>query len=346
MEMMTIYKSDLAAAMAKAQKAYAIVGPVNTPNGYIFQHLDKGQVPELGDAHTVLSPKASVFPQCDQLLSFNKKDPGKPVIKEISIDSLPTAIVGIRPYDAKAIAMLKKNFDTQDVTDPYFSDRHTQLTLIGLADIHPDSTDFSTDCGTGPFDEASLDILLADAGDAYLGKILTDKGRAFASAAGFSPGSDIAQQQFEALKQQTLSSITQAVDLARVGEMETLQLYDHPVWEDLAFACINCNTCTFVCPTCWCFDIQDETSKDDGVRLKLWDSCMCEMYSSHASGHNPRQEKWHRFRNRFMHKLKYFYDKYDSGAMCVGCGRCIRSCPVGIDIRTVAKTLTQAEAAL
>jgi sulfhydrogenase subunit beta (sulfur reductase) len=112
-------------------------------------------------------------------------------------------------------------------------------------------------------------------------------------------------------------------------------LFSAEFWEEVQFACINCGVCTFVCPTCWCFDIQDEVLEGKGVRLRNWDSCMFPLFTLHGSGHNPRSQKLQRVRQRFMHKLKYFPDKYHQGVACVGCGRCVQQCPVNIDIRQV-----------
>ncbi|MBI5062781.1 MAG: 4Fe-4S dicluster domain-containing protein, partial [Desulfatitalea sp.] len=120
---------------------------------------------------------------------------------------------------------------------------------------------------------------------------------------------------------------------------DTMALYNAPIWEDISFACLNCGTCTFSCPTCWCFDIKDEANRKKGVRIRNWDSCMFPIFSVHTTGHNPRDSKLQRVRQRFMHKLKYFVDKYDQGIMCVGCGRCVRQCPVNIDIRRVSAML-------
>ena len=341
--MISIKKSDLAEAMAKAQESYTLAGPVKDKNGHTFRELQKGEIPDLDYKMTNMSAKTVVFPQSELMFTYglNKEE-------EAFFDETPRAAVGIRPYDAKALAILKMNFDTDEYKDPYFIKRYENLTLVGLAENNPSKTNFCTSCGTGLFDETYLDILLMDiqedTGDEILGKILTKKGEKFAAAAGFSKADAGLKGKIENLKKEAEAKIISRVAFDNIEKAEIIDLYDAPFWEDLAFSCINCGTCTFTCPTCWCFDIQDETSKDKGVRLRLWDSCMTDIYSLHASGHNPRGEAWQRFRNRFMHKLKYFADKYGQGIMCVGCGRCINSCPANIDIRNIIKILNREEA--
>ena len=128
--------------------------------------------------------------------------------------------------------------------------------------------------------------------------------------------------------------------LERLKDAGLNRLYGAPIWGELAQACLNCGICTFLCPTCYCFDIQDERLGSRGRRIRYWDSCMFPLFTQHASGHNPRPTKLHRVRNRFLHKLKYFPDRFGPFS-CVGCGRCIRECPVGIDIRQVAAALAE-----
>ncbi len=115
----------------------------------------------------------------------------------------------------------------------------------------------------------------------------------------------------------------------------SLDLHDAAFWEDVAFSCINCGTCTFVCPTCWCFDIQDEIHGKTGKRMRNWDSCMFPLFTLHGSGHNPRDTKMQRVRQRFMHKLKYYVDKYDDGISAWAAADASDQCPVNIDIRRV-----------
>ena len=355
MNMIRVTKQAVATALAKASESYAIAGPVKAGTGHEFRCLGQGQALtkelDLEYTHTRLSPKALLFPQAEPMFLFKLPETtgetgGTPpaFIEAGSFVESPLAIVGLRPWDARALDLLKLNFDTPDYTDPFFMKRYNAMVRVGLADIHPNPENFSLTAGSGPFDEASVDILLADAGDAFIGKTITEKGRDFAGAAGFEPGAPADEKTFAALKAaaEKEADIPPACD--RINDADTLDLYHADFWEAAAFSCINCGACTFACPTCWCFDIQDEVSQGKGVRLRLWDSCMTDLYSAHASGHNPRQEGYQRFRNRFMHKLKYFPDKYGAGIMCVGCGRCITQCPGGIDIREVMAAMNAAAA--
>jgi ferredoxin len=187
-------------------------------------------------------------------------------------------------------------------------------------------------------------MLVMDQGDAYLAKILTDKGQAFADAAGWQATSEDTAA-FDAGKEAAEDRMVASVETDNLAGTDLLELHGAPFWDDIAFACLNCGTCTFSCPTCWCFDIQDEVHGKTGVRMKNWDSCMFPIFTVHTTGHNPRDTKTKRVRQRFMHKLKYFVDKYEAGIMCVGCGRCIRQCPVNIDIRRACELMNRFKSA-
>ena len=207
---------------------------------------------------------------------------------------------------------------------------------MGVGCSTPCSTCFCTSVGGGPFDEAGLDILLTDAGDAFLAKVLTKKGKELVGSVNtFDPAEEKLIQRGMAIEEEAEGKIVSKVDTSRLAGMDTLALHSADFWEKVQFACINCGVCTYLCPTCWCFDIQDETQGRAGCRIRNWDSCMFPLFTLHASGHNPRGRKVRRVRQRFMHKLKYFVDVYQMGVACVGCGRCVQHCPVNIDIREV-----------
>lgn len=130
--------------------------------------------------------------------------------------------------------------------------------------------------------------------------------------------------------------------------METLDLakikgwlndnFESDFWHEISSRCAGCGACAFLCPACHCFDINDEGTEQKGCRRKSWDACGFAKFTNHASGHNPRNVQQNRYRNRIMHKFKYYDDKF-SQTLCTGCGRCIRACPVGIDIAGILEDI-------
>ncbi|MBI4651113.1 4Fe-4S dicluster domain-containing protein, partial [Candidatus Desantisbacteria bacterium] len=139
----------------------------------------------------------------------------------------------------------------------------------------------------------------------------------------------------EILKKKILESIT--MNKKTLLDFKKIKPYldkgfESSLWKDMSKRCITCGICTYLCPTCQCFDIHDETGKDWGpVRFRTWDTCMSPDFTRMAGGHNPREKKVSRIRQRFMHKFKYYFD-YFSIPDCTGCGRCIQFCPVNIDV--------------
>jgi ferredoxin len=339
MKIIKIEKSQWASGLNQAATAYRLFGPVKEKEFHSFKPLTNGAQPDLSCLNTRLSPKAIIYPQSEVMFDYSLDESREDhhQLKETAKDYSPKAVIGIRPCDAKAFVLVRLNFDTPDYQDPYWLKAYESTTFIGLGCTDPCSACFCTSAGCGPYHEEGLDVLLADAGDHYLAKVLTDKGAAFLAAAGWkTAAAKKADATIDTMRQAAEANITSFVPTDNLRSLPNNDLYNATFWEDVSFSCINCGTCTYSCPTCWCFDIQDETRGKSGVRMKNWDSCMYPLFTMHGSGHNPRGTKLHRVRQRFMHKLKYFVDKYDRGIQCVGCGRCVRLCPVNIDIRRVA----------
>ncbi len=297
----------------------------------------------MGFQNTRLSPKELFHPQSERMFHFSldKNDPDAGIVKEVQKDYSPRVILGIRPCDAKAFRLDDVNFDTETIKDPWWVRRRAATTLVGLACNQPCSTCFCSAVGTGPFDASTLDVMLVDVGDGYVAGAVTEKGGEL--LAGLDEARSVpaqAAEKAEVLKKSAEAAITTRLDVESVAGKNMLELFNDPLWDEVQFACINCGTCTFLCPTCWCFDIQDEVCDNQGDRIRLWDSCMFPLFTLHGSGHNPRSQKLQRVRQRFMHKLKYYQDKYHGGVACVGCGRCVKFCPVNIDIREVARLMS------
>ena len=329
-------------ALEGLKNDYKIFVPAKDGDFHGFVPLDGGNKPDYDYQNSRLSPKSLVYPQSERMFEYtlDNDDPDANILKESPKDYSPKAIVGIRPCDAHAFEIVKINFDNPEYRDPWWVQRFESTLLVGLGCNEPCSTCFCSSVGGGPFNEKGLDVLLYDLGETFLAKAITEKGGEFlGKAEGGKPAEKPILKDAENLKAAAEEKISSTVPTEKLNAKVVTELFNAPFWEDVAFSCLNCGTCTYLCPTCWCFDIQDEVLGKQGDRIRNWDSCMFPLFTFHGSGHNPRDKKFQRVRQRFMHKLKYYVDKYDNGVQCSGCGRCVRYCPVNIDIRQVAEVM-------
>jgi sulfhydrogenase subunit beta (sulfur reductase) len=339
---LTFSKPAWIAALRKLRDSYQILVPVKEGDFHLFRLLDDGKEIDTNYQNTRLSPKGVVYAQSERMfeVSLDEKDPEVNIYKESAKDYSPRAVVGIRPCDAHGFQIVKRNFDNAEYRDPWWVKRFESTTLVGLGCNQPCASCFCTSVGGGPFAEEWLDALLVDQGESFLARAVTAKGEAFL---GKMEGGEVADQRVRAkadgIKKSAGEKFSKNVLTDQLKSKGIHELFSAPFWEEVSFARLNCGTCTFLCPTCWCFDIQDEVMGKQGDRIRNWDSCMFPLFTLHGSGHNPRDKKPQRVRQRFMHKLKYYVDKYGDGIQCSGCGRCVRYCPVNIDIREVAERM-------
>lgn len=311
---------------------------------HMFRDFKEGARPDFKYQNTRLSAKGLVYPQSMKMFecSMDGNAGDSHIFKEVDKDYGPRVVVGIRPCDAAAFLVVKRNFDNPDYRDPWWVKWYESTTFVGLGCTQPCATCFCASAAGGPFGIEGLDVLLYELKDGLVARGLTDKGEEFLSkaAGGRSAGEDDLKAA-EAVAEESGGRIVSAIKSGKLAEKVQLDLFNAPFWEELGFSCLNCGTCTYLCPTCWCFDIQDEVHGSQGDRIRNWDSCMFPLFTLHGTGHNPRDRKWQRVRQRFMHKLKYYVDKYDAGIQCTGCGRCVRYCPVNIDIRRAAELMNE-----
>ncbi len=281
--------------------------------------------------NTKVSAKALLFPQSEVMLRFEATNPAVAMEPKAGDEQI---VLGVRPCDARAIAVLDKFF-SQGQPDSYYLRRREKTTLVGIACNTPAETCFCTAVGGSPFGTSGLDLLLTDLGGRFLAEPITERGVALIATQPDPAIGDLEQKKELAAK--SLEQLPRPIDTA--GLKRRLDSgFDNPVWEELSLPCVNCGACTFLCPTCHCFDITDEERKGRGARIRVWDSCQFCQYTQHASGHNPRAATETRYRNRVMDKFKYTVDMI-AEVSCVGCGRCISECPAHIDIRETVSIL-------
>ncbi len=331
-------KEEWEKALDGLMDSYRIFVPVKEGDYHTFKPLGEGNRPDFDFQNSRLSPKSLILPQSERMFEYSLDETAEEahVLREAPKDFSPQAIVGVRPCDALAIQLVNLNFDNPEYRDPWWVRRLESTTFVGLGCNEPCATCFCSSTGGGPFSEKGLDLLLHDLGESFLVRPLGPKGEALLEGIkGGKTADGSTLDKAEKLSVSAQEKIVSKVPTDKLREKEVNALFDAPFWDEVAFSCINCGTCTYLCPTCWCFDIQDEVLGKAGDRLRNWDSCMFPLFTYHGSGHNPREKKVQRVRQRFMHKLKYYVDKYETGVACVGCGRCVGHCPVNIDIREV-----------
>lgn len=250
-----------------------------------------------------------------------------------NIDLVPVerVIVGARPCDAAALPVLDKVFNW-DYVDEFYTRRRDATTVVTIACTLWDDQCFCTSVGLGPAVEKGSDVLLLPLADGYEVRCLTEKGqRLFAGKT--TPSETMAaaptgpERKFD----------TKEIDALLHGD------YENPVWRDIALRCLGCGSCAFTCPTCHCFDITDEGNASGGCRVKNWDCCQFNMFTMHASGHNPRSNQAQRQRQRIQHKFRIYPDKFGE-VLCTGCGNCTRNCPVSLGVLTTMEALASSDA--
>jgi ferredoxin len=321
---MLLKKERLNDLLDKLAGEAAVYLPATRDGQTRFAAYTPGSAVELGTAKTQFSPKELLFPQTETLYTYAQL--GEDITIEETVNTTNQILFGVRSCDAYSIARMDEVFLTRTFVDTLYNERRQNTLIVALGCTAPDRSCFCTSFGIDPSAACSADIQLLDASDAYHVEAFTNNGtEALASWSEFlAEGS-----------KPTPAELSFAFVLDTSGIKDSLEkLFEHSYWDDLSLKCLCCGTCAFVCPTCHCFDMSQNNKGSEGYRFRSWDSCTFNDYSMMAGFHNPRPTKSKRLRNRFMHKLCFFEDRYGS-PMCCGCGRCLELCPVGIDISRV-----------
>ena len=340
MEKRLLKKEELTGIIGKLSEAAPVYAPMPTGEFILFQAWQKGDalLTDFGNSRDV--PKQFFFPAREEIMKYHRE--GQDMIFACAEKPAGKLILfGVRPCDARSFYLLDMLFDQEQYQDPHYIDRREKTTVIALACVHPPyATCFCTAVEGSPTSREGADIMLTDLGDSYLVEFLTPKGEGWLPQFGNLPAAEaVAVEQQEKIASQAAQEIKTGPPAKAIKPILDSS-FEHAFWDTIHGKCIKCGTCTYLCPTCHCFDINDETKGNDGVRIRNWDSCMFPLFTRAASGHNPRTSQKERWRQRVMHKFKYYVDNFGAIA-CVGCGRCVRRCPVNIDIRKIISDIAQ-----
>ena len=337
-------KEQLGAWMADLTD-FEVHAPVFEDGVWNYQRVRDPLETKLDHDNTVSPPKAFIFPQREVLFRFSQIAGKAPELNAALPEPKQTVVFGVRPCDGRSRQRNDKVFGGARA-DAYYQARAAKVAYVGLACNTPPSENcFCQSLGGSPYSEEGLDVLLTELNDVYHVKAVTPHGEALISQ-GTSWFADVTREQrseLETVRAAGLQEPHRAVSNLATLPLQLKKNFDSPVWKEMAQACIGCGVCTYLCPTCHCFDMNDEVksrSPLQGERVRTWDTCQFPDFTMHASGHNPREDLGSRLRQRIAHKFLYFHENHGT-SQCTGCGRCITHCPVGIDILAVMEKVTQ-----
>lgn len=294
---------------------------------------------------TTRSAKDFFFPKTEHLVSYEMS--GKEVkVVDPRKDVEDFVIFGVRACDARGFTAIDNVYLNMNPVDSYYKNRREHGTVIVLACNEPAKTCF---CSTFGID-ASLakpagDVSCWLADGKYYFEANTDKGKAFVENAK-SVLEDADTSAVEACRKNIAEKVEKLpfahLDLSKFQGKDMLKIFNSKIWDKISEPCVGCGTCTYVCPTCMCFDVRDFATSNGVRQIRCWDSCMYNDFTQMAA-ENPRHTQKERSRQRFMHKLMYYPMAHEGMFSCVGCGRCVESCPVNMNIVKVIKAVNESD---
>ena len=337
--MYKIAKENLSALFQSIAENQELYLPIEVSGQVNFKAWNPDEKVSLETLKTVKSPKDAFFPQSENLYTV-QRDGKKLSVRPEALKEQNFVVFGMKACDIQGVKVLDNVF-LSDPVDSFYAARREHGTIVAMACHEPEESCFckvfGIDCAEPVADVATW---MVD-GELYW-KALTDKGEALTKAVESlmteADGTDAEKLKTEKAAIRASVEKLPYYDLSLEGwnKDALTEKFDSPVWEELYKPCLACGTCTFVCPTCQCYDIKDYDTGHGVQRYRCWDSCMYSDFTMMAHGNN-RTSQMQRFRQRFMHKLVYYPANNNGMYSCVGCGRCVEKCPASLNIVKVIK---------
>ncbi|MCQ2611339.1 MAG: 4Fe-4S dicluster domain-containing protein [Treponema sp.] len=327
-------------AIAKNEKLYL---PVDNNSGKAeFESWEAGK--KLSEKlKTVRSAKDFFFPKTEHMVSYQMN--GKEItVEDPRKDVEDFVVFGVRACDAASFAIIDDVYLKMDPVDSYYKNRREHATVITLACNEPAKECF---CSTYKINAADPkgDVSAWKADGKFFFQANTDKGTKLLDSVKAALA-DADAKAVDALKADITAKVEKLpfahLDMSKFQGKDMLKIFNSKIWGQVSETCLGCGTCTFVCPTCMCFDVRDFDTGNGIRQVRCWDSCMFNDFTQMAA-ENPRHTQKERSRQRFMHKLMYYPMAHNDVFACVGCGRCLENCPVNMNIVKVIKAVQESD---
>jgi sulfhydrogenase subunit beta (sulfur reductase) len=334
MRILKLKKSDLFPFLEVISKETELWAPLKKGEKYVFERVADFSKIELQTTRTIIPPKKIMVPPTFNMFHVNEtgyKEDFSHVTKKI--------LFGVHPCDIHGLLILDKLF-VQEYPDPYYLGARKNTMILGLSCM-PDEYCFCQSTRTNIIEEG-YDLFFTDLETYFLVWIGSSQGDDLVRLA---PGlfeeslSDKDIQTYIRWQKVKEKAFKIEIDFISMPDLVELK-YKASFWQKAGDACLACGSCSMVCPTRNCYNVNDKLflGKRPGKRIRLWDSCTLPEYSQVAGGENFREHKSDRLKLWYTHKLQAFVSKFGKPS-CVGCGRCIATCPVNINVKTIAQAL-------
>ena len=340
--MYKIAKENLSALFREISKTQELYLPIKTAGQVNFGAWTEDCEVDIDTLKSVKSPKDAFFPQSENLYTCTTEDKKIKITPE-ELKSQDFVVFGMKGCDVQGVEVLDKVFLSNPV-DSFYQARRNHGTIVAMACSEPEDSCFckvfGIDCANP---QGIADVAVWNTPDYLYWNALTPKGEKLTAVV-----SELLTESDETAVNSLKDDIHSIVEklpymdlsLDGWGGDALDEKFNSPIWEELYKPCLACGTCTFVCPTCQCYDIRDYDTGHGVQRYRCWDSCMYSDFTMMAHGNN-RTSQMQRYRQRFMHKLVYYPANNDGMFSCVGCGRCVDKCPSSLNIVKVIKAFSK-----